>query len=149
MAESARVKSNAGGIPASAVERANRTASAPREETIEDIAARYRARANEGDAWDAREFQPGDIVEASLHATGRSPHFFQIVANNGKTLQVKRMGVTTVDDDGYGQNGSVMPNPKWIESEIIKARIGKNGYTKINGNYSHRWDGRPSMYFTD
>jgi hypothetical protein len=54
-----------------------------------------------------------------------------------------------ISDDGYGQNGQVMPNPDRIIGEEIMGRIKKGGYVRLNDNLACRWDGRPSDYYTD
>lgn len=99
--------------------------------------------------YDARTFKVGEIIEASFSYTARFPHFFVITRNSGKTIWAKEIGKIVVSDDGYGQNGQVMPNPEVIKGSEIMGRIDNKGYAKLNGNLAYRWDGRPSDYYTD
>ena len=99
--------------------------------------------------FDARTFNVGEIIEASFAYTARFPHFFVITRNSGKTIWAKEIGKIVVSDDGYGQNGSVMPNQDQVIGEEIIGRIKKSGYVRLNGNLACRWDGRPSDYYTD
>lgn len=99
--------------------------------------------------YDARTFKVGEIIEASFSYSARFPHFFVITRNSGKTIWAKEIGKIVVSSDGYGQNGSVKPNPEVIIGEEIMGRINKSGYAHLNGNLAYRWDGRPSDYYTD
>ena len=99
--------------------------------------------------YDARTFKVGEIIEASFSYTARYPHFFVITRNSGKTIWAREIGKIVVSDDGYGQNGSVMPNPDKVIGEEIMGRIKKSGYARLNYNLACRWDGRPSDYYTD
>lgn len=99
--------------------------------------------------YDARTFKVGEIIEASFHWSSRHPHFFVITRNSGKTIWAREIGKIVVSDDGYGQNGSVMPNPEVIIGKEIMGRINKRGYAHLDGNLAYRWDGRPSDYYTD
>ena len=99
--------------------------------------------------YDARTFKVGEIIEASFSYTARYPHFFVITRNSGKTIWAREIGKIVVSDDGYGQNGSVMPNPDKVIGEEIMGRIKKSGYARLNHNLACRWDGRPSDYYTD
>ena len=99
--------------------------------------------------YDARTFKVGEIIEASFSYSARFPHFFVITRNSGKTIWAREIGKIVVSDDGYGQNGSVMPNPDRVVGEEIMGRIKKNGYVRLNDNLACRWNGRPSDYYTD
>lgn len=99
--------------------------------------------------YDARTFKVGEIIEASLSYTARFPHFFVITRNSGKTIWAKEIGKIVVSDDGYGQNGSVMPNPDRVIGEEIIGRIKKSGYVRLNDNLACRWNGKPSDYYSD
>ncbi len=99
--------------------------------------------------FDARTFKVGEIIEASFAYNARFPHFFVITRNSGKTIWAKEIGQIVVSDDGYGQNGSVMPNPERVIGNEIMGRIQKSGYARLNDNLAHRWNGRPSDYYTD
>lgn len=99
--------------------------------------------------YDARTFKVGEIIEASFSYTARFPHFFVITRNSGKTIWAKEIGKVVISDDGYGQNGQVMPNPARIIGEEIMGRIKKSGYVRLNNNLAYRWDGRPSDFYTD
>ena len=99
--------------------------------------------------YDARTFKVGEIIEASFAYTARFPHFFVITRNSGKTIWAREIGKIVVSDDGYGQNGSVMPNPDRVVGEEIMGRINKSGYVRLNDNLACRWNGRPSDYYTD
>lgn len=101
------------------------------------------------DYCDARTFKVGEIIEASFSYTARFPHFFVITRNSGKSIWAREIGKIVVSDDGYGQNGQVMPNPDQIIGDEIMGRIKKSGYVRLNGNLAYRWDGRPSDYYTD
>lgn len=99
--------------------------------------------------YDARTFKVGEIIEASLSYTARFPHFFVITRNSGKSIWAREIGKIVISDDGYGQNGQVMPNPDRIIGDEIMGRIKKGGYVRLNDNLACRWDGRPSDYYTD
>lgn len=99
--------------------------------------------------FDARTFKVGEIIEASFAYTARFPHFFVITRNSGKTIWAKEIGTIILSDDRYGQNGTVIPNPKRIVGKEIMGRIKKSGYVRLNDNLACRWDGRPSCYYTD
>lgn len=99
--------------------------------------------------YDARTFKVGEIIEASFSYTARFPHFFVITRNSGKSIWAKEIGKIVISDDGYGQNGQVVPNTARVIGEEIMGRIDKKGYAKLNGNLACRWDGRPSDYYTD
>lgn len=99
--------------------------------------------------YDARTFKVGEIIEASLSYTARFPHFFVITRNSGKTIWAKEIGKIVVSDDGYGQNGSVMPNPDRVIGDEIMGRIKKSGYVRLNDNLACRWNGKPSDYYSD
>lgn len=99
--------------------------------------------------YDARTFKVGEIIEASFSYGSRFPHFFVITRNSGKTIWAKEIGKKVISDDGYGQNGSVMPNPDRIIGEEIMGRIKKTGFVRLNDNLACRWDGKPSNYYTD
>lgn len=99
--------------------------------------------------YDARTFQVGEIVEASFSYSARFPHFFVITRNSGKSVWAIEVGKIVVSDDGYGQNGTVMPDTTERKDKEVMGRIDKQGYVKLNGNLAYRWDGRPSAYYTD
>lgn len=99
--------------------------------------------------YDARTFKVGEIIEASFSYRARFPHFFVITRNSGKTIWAKEIGKMVVSDDGYGQNGSVVPNPDKVIGEEVMGRIKKTGFVRLNDNLACRWDGKPSNYYTD
>lgn len=104
---------------------------------------------NTDNSFDARTFKVGEIIEASFQYSARFPHFFVITRNSGKSIWAVEVGKIVVSDDGYGQNGSVMPDTTVRKGKEIMGRIGHDGYTKLNGNYAMRWNGKPSDYYTD
>lgn len=104
---------------------------------------------NTNNNYDARTFKVGEIVEASFQYTARFPHFFIITRNSGKSIWAVEIGKRVVSDDGYGQNGTVMPDTSERRGKEVMGRIGKNGYAMLKGNLAVRWDGRPSDFYTD
>ena len=99
--------------------------------------------------FDARTFQPGEIIDAPMHYTARYPHFFRITRNSSKSIWARPIRGIVVHDDGYGQNGDMIPDLNDVGGEEVMGRIDKRGYATLNGNTARRWDGRPSAYYTD
>ena len=97
-----------------------------------------------GDGWNARRFKVGDVL-----VTGYShPSFFIVSRRTESSVWAMKLGKVAVSDDGYGQNGYIMPNLASRGREVM-GRIGKHGYVKLNGETAHVWGGRPVEFWTD
>lgn len=99
--------------------------------------------------WDASKFKVGDILDATFTYTAQIPHFYIVTRTSASSIWVKPLGKIVVSDDGYGQNGTVVPDKNRVGGNETIARIKKTGYVSINGNTARIWDGRPVMFYTD
>ena len=101
------------------------------------------------DSYNARDFKVGDILDGSFHYTAKIPYFYKVVRRTPAMVFAVRLGKRVVSDDGYGQNGSVMPNPTEVGEKIYKGRITKNGYLRLDDCLCSLWDGKPVDFWSD
>lgn len=98
---------------------------------------------------DARQFKPGDILDATFHYSAQIPKFYVVTRNTGKTIYAEEIGKRTVSCDRWGQNGQVVPDPEKRTGRIESSRIRKGGYIRLNDSYTRIWGGRPVDFYTD
>ena len=105
----------------------------------------YESRANKADA---REFKEGDVLDCTWVYTASMPEFWVVTSNNGKTVKAVRLEQTNLTDDGYGQNGTSVPNGRRVGEEK-SFRIKRNGTIEIEDVRARLWDGRARHFYTD
>ena len=101
---------------------------------------------------DARNYKPGDILNATFHYGAQIPEFYVVVRNTGKTVFAEKLGKMYHANDRYGQEGVAVPdvNKRTGEVESSRIRISDGaGYIRLNDSYTRLWDGRPVAYYGD
>ena len=122
-----------------------RTSSNDLQSYAERARQNYESRANKADA---REFKEGDVLDCTWVYTASMPEFWVVTSNNGKTVKAVRLEQTNLTDDGYGQNGTSVPNGRRVGEEK-SFRIKRNGTIEIEDVRATLWDGRARHFYTD
>ena len=101
---------------------------------------------------DARNYKPGDILNATFHYSAQTPEFYVVVRNTGKTVFAEKLEKMYHAYDRYGQEGVAVPDVKKRTGEVESSRIRISegrGYIRLNDSYTRLWDGRPVEYYGD
>lgn len=102
------------------------------------------------DSYDANGFEVGDIIDGSFVYTSKQAHFYLVVRRTAKMIEMAPLEKKVVSDDGYGQNGTCVPTENKSSERLIKARINKGGYLKIDKWTTGKlWNGKPVDFYTD
>lgn len=104
--------------------------------------------------------QIGDIWTWSVGANSRFPYFGKVVKFTDKTVWIKPIGSKVVEDDGYGQNGFLMPDEStergkyhgYVNKNVYSGRLKESRgemYAHIDGCYATKWKGEKECFYTD
>lgn len=99
--------------------------------------------------YDARNFKPGDILDASFQYSMKIPYFFIVTRNTGKTVFARKLGRVVKSSDSYGQSGTMVPNLADKSEKEYSGRIRKGNYLTLDGNTAKLWDGEPVAFWGD
>lgn len=94
-------------------------------------------------------FKPGDILTYSEYSG--DARFVKLTRVTAKTAYGRFLTLRVVSDDGYGQNGSVMPNENEFDGAEFRIGMIHEDYiwSRKDRAFSSPWDGTPSLYYTD
>lgn len=99
---------------------------------------------------DARTWRVGDILVAAFAYSARFVDFYRITKVSGATIWVEHLKEKIVSDDGYGQNGTCVPDEDAPAKPVSKGfRIRKDGSCRVDNRYTYVWDGKPEDFYTD
>lgn len=103
---------------------------------------------------DQTKFEIGDILCFSYIYTSCHPVFLLVEKIVNKSVYVSRLKTKITEDDGYGQNGYLVPDlTKQPYTEQVRCLIkhSKNGnvYIKYDGHIANFWDRTPQMFYSD
>lgn len=102
------------------------------------------------DRYNAKEFKVGDILDASFQYTAKFARLYYVVRRTASSIWVVQLKTKVVNDDGYGQNGSVMPILELPENaKTIMGRITPRGSVKIDDSLASLWNGKPVDFWSD
>lgn len=91
----------------------------------------------------------GDIIEWDSGYTMILPHFGRVdgFTPSGKSVYLTMLDNQIVEDDGYGQSGTVIPGCETGQSQTC--RIDPDGnLVYVNHRIAHKWDGQPATFDT-
>lgn len=95
--------------------------------------------------FDSNVLPEGTILTTTVGYNVTIPRFYKYLGSKGKcSMFVRRVEVKNVT--GGGWQGECVPTDTFYDNKIVVARIGKNGYLKIDGLLASRWDGKPAFY---
>lgn len=97
--------------------------------------------------------EKGDILVSKCGYNCTLVSFYKVVdlTPSGKSAKIIQLKNKFVEDDGYGQAGTVIPSNEKFNDKILTKRIDKSsGNTDIlkinNYEYAYIWDNKP-VYF--
>ena len=104
-----------------------------------------------GTNWASPEnVEVGTIVVYAYSYNARHPQFCRVIRKTHKSVQVEYLAKTIVSHDGYGQNGTCIPNENEVSHTDPKLhRFTKNGFLKINDRLCWIYEGEPEDFYTD
>jgi len=95
----------------------------------------------------------GTIFTYAFHYNCRRPQFVRVVRSTEKSVWIESLPKMWHTHDGYGQNGTEVPNlsgePTKINGSFRIKDYNGNPYFKINGCYAFIWDGTPEDSYSD
>lgn len=95
------------------------------------------------------KFKVGDVVATDYYG---SPKAYTITRLTASTAFGKGMKMRVTHDDGYGQNGTCVPDSIREGAEEVRLGIIRNDYIKGKGKYGDclfPYSGRDLHYYTD
>ena len=99
--------------------------------------------------------QVGTILSGAYSYSARIPVFFRVVRLTDKTVWLEQLNKFIVDDDGYGQNGSCMPDlvaPGKLIEKGFRIKRRSNGTIMVKydiGCWLYVWDYKPEIFYSD
>ena len=96
----------------------------------------------------------GDILVYAYHYNARYPQFVRVTKTTAKSVWLEKLEKVWHTHDGYGQNGTRMPDlvsPGRPMKGCFRIKVSKKGFEwlKIDNCCAMLWDGNPEDEYTD